>query len=1249
MRKILLFCLCTLFYVAQAQKSAPFNSNKLLYVGGPSITFDTWNTQELPLTNTFGCGSKGVALSMKYHYYFDYNGCPGLVRSIKKEIKYDGTDSRTFVEKISVTPSKECSITMSEHEVKIRYYKIDKSLWPDEHHTESCGHTNLGTRTIEIQEPISFKNTNAIQSVCNTTQAFDLRGYINGTPDHISGQGLKNNWVFDPSDLGEGQYKITISKQYDNGLVEKSITIQVNNTSAVAVDEPQELCLDFGVYSLTGIPANGVWTGKGVTGRNFNTLTAGAGQHKLTYTYSDAFSNCVSTGEVIMTVKKLPEIYAGDDLAICEKATAIDLIAGATLPSNDLNNMTWSGRGVNSNKFTPSELLIGKNTITLTYTDNETHCTAIDQMQITVNEQPEVFAYADISVCKNREAFELEGYPIGGVWSGEGVVNNRFDPSVTTREEVSLTYSYEDNNGCGGTDTKKIAIKQLPAVKVEDVILCKNSGSEILKAGNPTGGTYIGQYIVGELFLTQQAGVGIYNAKYHYTTTEGCSAEKDFKISVLDNPVVDAGATIETCVNAIDFQLNGEVPSGGVYSGEGVFGQYFSPKSAGVGSHIIQYKISGTAGCEGVDTRKVIVYENPLVNAGNPIQVCEEADPISIQGATPTGGEWKGSAAINRNMFDPSIAGAGIFTITYSYTDKNNCTATSLKTIYVNNTPDVAVGPSLNLCVDASNYKMTDGYPKNGTWSGAGLSGENFSPSAAGVGNHTLSYTFTNGFGCSATATKTVSVNKLPIISAGDDLEVCDGDKLVTLTGHSPNGGSWLGGTVNGNNLDLSTLKIGKTVLTYNYTDLNKCSASATRTITLKQSTLVSASSIHRCENESSLDLKDKGFPKGGTWKGAGIFNNVLNPTIFGSGDHVVTYSYTNGDGCTTTSEVNLTILEVTAVEAGVDTAFCNNSSDYDFNYYPTTFPKGGEWSGEEFDDYGRFKNYLQEKGTYQAVYTYSNNAGCVSKDSLNIEVKEGLPKPAVEGITKVCAGDTVELEASVTGEDAQTIFQWALGDDEWRYGKKIKFHEQGDQNIKVEALNESECPVIYNLVQVKVDTVYGSIVVLADTLEFGEAAKMKFIGKGAHRYKWEFGDSLTSIESEPWHYYYSEGDMDVSLTVSSPRGCKRALSLDSAIYIKPQVVETITNSSNNTITGFAKSNLRLYPNPFNSVLSLELINDHFDNTQVLIFNSLGQEVIHRKITSSTNKIDVTDLEKGSYIVHVVGDNVNEVFRIVKQ
>ena len=351
MRKILLLCLCTLFYVAQAQKSAPFNSNKLLYVGGPTVVLDTWNKQELSLTQTVGCSSEGEALSMNYHYYFDYNGCPGMVRSINKVVRYDGTDSRTFAEKISVTPSKACSITMAEHEVKIRYYKINKRFLPDEHHTESCSHTNLGTRTIVIQEPISFKNTNNIQSICNTTPAFDLREYINGTPDNISGQGLRNTWVFDPSDLAKGQYKITISKQYDNGLVEKSITIQVNTAAAVTVDEPQKLCLDFGVYSLTGIPANGVWTGKGVTGRNFNTLTAGAGQHKLTYTYSDAYSNCVSKGEVVMTVKKLPEISAGDDVAVCEKAEAIDLVAGATLPSNNLSNMTWSGRGVHSNKF----------------------------------------------------------------------------------------------------------------------------------------------------------------------------------------------------------------------------------------------------------------------------------------------------------------------------------------------------------------------------------------------------------------------------------------------------------------------------------------------------------------------------------------------------------------------------------------------------------------------------------------------------------------------------------------------------------------------------------------------------------------------------------------------------------------------------------------------------------------------------------------------------------------------------------
>jgi uncharacterized protein (TIGR02145 family) len=53
---------------------------------------------------------------------------------------------------------------------------------------------------------------------------------------------------------------------------------------------------------------------------------------------------------------------------------------------------------------------------------------------------------------------------------------------------------------------------------------------------------------------------------------------------------------------------------------------------------------------------------------------------------------------------------------------------------------------------NAKPFKLKGGIPLGGTYSGAGVTGGIFTPAIAGVGNHQISYTYTNAALCSATA-----------------------------------------------------------------------------------------------------------------------------------------------------------------------------------------------------------------------------------------------------------------------------------------------------------------------------------------------------------------------------------------------------------------------------------------------------------------------------------------------------------------
>jgi len=54
------------------------------------------------------------------------------------------------------------------------------------------------------------------------------------------------------------------------------------------------------------------------------------------------------------------------------------------------------------------------------------------------------------------------------------------------------------------------------------------------------------------------------------------------------------------------------------------------------------------------------------------------------------------------------------------------------------------------------------GTPVGGTWSGVGVSGFNFVPSATSVGTYTLTYNFTSAAGCSNSTTLTAKVEDCP-------------------------------------------------------------------------------------------------------------------------------------------------------------------------------------------------------------------------------------------------------------------------------------------------------------------------------------------------------------------------------------------------------------------------------------------------------------------------------------------------------
>jgi hypothetical protein len=416
-----------------------------------------------------------------------------------------------------------------------------------------------------------------------------------------------------------------------------------------------------------------------------------------------------------------------------------------------------------------------------------------------------------------------------GTWSGGAgtfasatSTNTTYTPTAgEVGGSVSLTWTTDDPDGAGpcGTATNSA------------VVSCGTYGpvctdaADITLGGSPSGGTWSGTGVTGNSF---DPSVGTQTLTYSYTDGNGCTASCSTTITVHPLPVVTCGSYGPVCTDAADITLGG-TPSGGTWSGIGVIGNSFDPSA---GTQTVTYSYTDGNGCSASCSTTITVNELPVVTCGSYGPVCTDAADITLVGA-PSGGTWSGTGVTGDN-FDPSV---GTQTVTYSYTDGNGCSASCSTTITVHPLPTVTCPADFSVCIDVGAFGIFSGSPAGGTYSGPGISGNNFDPAAAGAGAHAITYSYTDGNGCTNTCGFTITVNALPVVTCGTYGPACDNDTPIALSG-SPSGGTWSGTAVDGDSFDPSLAGAGSWTLTYTYTDGNGCVNSCQTTIDVNTSTL---------------------------------------------------------------------------------------------------------------------------------------------------------------------------------------------------------------------------------------------------------------------------------------------------------------------------------------------------------------------------------------------------------------------------
>jgi gliding motility-associated-like protein len=124
------------------------------------------------------------------------------------------------------------------------------------------------------------------------------------------------------------------------------------------------------------------------------------------------------------------------------------------------------------------------------------------------------------------------------------------------------------------------------------------------------------------------------------------------------------------------------------------------------------------------------------------------------------------------------------FQIRFRSFSGGTCVDDEIKTVTVNASPRTQFLPMSGICVDAASRQITEaseigGVPGTFFYSGPGVSTTGlFNPATAGVGTHTIRYTFVSDVGCRDSITQTIEVWPRPVAKFSSLLPACERNQI---------------------------------------------------------------------------------------------------------------------------------------------------------------------------------------------------------------------------------------------------------------------------------------------------------------------------------------------------------------------------------------------------------------------------------------------------------------------------------------
>lgn len=384
------------------------------------------------------------------------------------------------------------------------------------------------------------------------------------------------------------------------------------------------------------------------------------------------------------------------------------------------------------------------------------------------------------------------------------------------------------------------------------------------------------------------------------------------------------------------------------------------------------YKVSVTNANLGCTDESInfTVTSNPVpnVNAGNDQTVCAGTQvTLSASGANT----YAWSNGVNTSSLTVSTVNStysNVYTVTG--TDAiTGCSASDQVTVNVNALPNVNAGNDITACENNTITLNANG-ASSYIW-GAGVTNGvafNLNP-----GTYSYTVTGTDNNGCVNSDSLTVVVNPAPTVSAGSDIEVCFSELPEVLNASANqqqtqfvwNGnqsGAQFNATATGTYIVVGTNSFG-------------CSDSDSVNLTVFENTTVDAGDfVSVCSNELPATLTANTSAPVNTYNwntGASSSAIIVNQ----SGIYEV--SVTDLNGCTSTDQVELSVLTSPSVNAGFDQVVCESE-------FPVTLNATGS-GGSVLWSTGSQSPFTTVSSAGIYIVTVTSNNGCIVSDTVEV------------------------------------------------------------------------------------------------------------------------------------------------------------------------------------------------------------------------------------------------------------------------